>query len=130
MNISIETIPHDCQRYPTVGDWQFDPVSSVEGNDTLLINVSSMGNQDSEFLIALHEMVEAYLCRKAGITDVQVDEWDMSHLESEDPGFIEGCPYKKQHDNALWIESIVATMLKVNWGEHCERVDKLFEEEK
>lgn len=130
MNISIETIPHECQRYPTAGDWQFDPASSVEGNDTLVINVSSMEDQDSEFLVALHEMIEAWLCRKAGITDAQVDDWDKAHLDDPDPGSHENCPYGEQHFSALHIESIVATMLKIEWEEHGKRVDALFKDKK
>ena len=41
MKIEIRTIPHEQQRYPTCGDWQF------EKPDELTIRVSDMGNMES-----------------------------------------------------------------------------------
>lgn len=71
MKITIETIPYDQQRYPTVGDWTFDK----EGN--LLIRVSGMGDWRKEALVAVHELVEVLICKQRGITQEQVDKFDM-----------------------------------------------------
>ena len=38
MKITIDTIPHNQQRYPTVGDWAFD------SNGNLIIAVSDLGD--------------------------------------------------------------------------------------
>ena len=51
MKIIIETIPHDHQRYNTVGDWQFSP------DGTLHVKVSEMDDWRHEALIAVHEVV-------------------------------------------------------------------------
>ena len=67
MKTIIETISHKAQKYPTVGDWRNDP------DGTLRIRVSDMKNEDYEFLIALHELVEQHLCKKRGITVAAVD---------------------------------------------------------
>jgi hypothetical protein len=123
MKISIETIPHNCQRYITAGDWQFT-------GDELLINVSETGNEDSNFLVALHEFVEAYLCKKAGVTEEQVDKWDKDHPDSIDPGALPGCPYQREHQFALHVEKEMAWFMGVKWLEHEGRIDKLFEEPK
>src|ERR1700730_8034346 len=48
----IETVPHQKQRYETVGDWQWD-------GDTLKISVSDLGNWKYEMAIAYHELREA-----------------------------------------------------------------------
>ena len=58
MKITIETIPHNTHRYPTIGDWQFLPAK--EGELNLSIKVSDMGDWKLESLIALHELVEWY----------------------------------------------------------------------
>jgi hypothetical protein len=118
MKIDIEIIPHDCQRYPTVGDWQFS-------GPELIINVSETGNEDYNFLIALHEMIEAYLCKKHGVTEQQVDEWDKSHLESNDPGMLPNCPYGLEHAMATGVELAVGEALGIDFEDYTRKVDSL-----
>ena len=104
MRIVIEDIPHKDQRYDTLGDWYTGP-------NGLEIRVSrELGSPDARFLVALHELVEAYLCGKAGVTDEMVDRWDMTHVGSDDmePGDLPGCPYGRQHRFAMLIEHLVA----------------------
>jgi hypothetical protein len=69
LRIVIETIPHSQQRYPTVGDWQVDKARNLH------ITVSKMSDQRYEFLIASHELIEAYLARHAGVTQRAVDKF-------------------------------------------------------
>jgi hypothetical protein len=121
MQISIETIPHDCQRYDTVGDWQFDS----EGG--LLINISDTGSPLFNQLIAIHELVEALLCHKDGVTDEVVDDWDRAHLDSSDPGSIYECPYYEQHLTATIIERLMARELGVDWRAYADTVNSLGE---
>ena len=52
LKIIIETVDH--QRYLTAGDWQLKP-------DGLHIFVSRMSDQRYEFLVGMHEAIEAYL---------------------------------------------------------------------
>jgi hypothetical protein len=47
----------DHQRYPTAGDWQLKP-------DGLHIFVSRMSDQRHEFLVGMHEAIEAYPCKQ------------------------------------------------------------------
>ena len=121
MNIKIQTIPHDQQRYPTVGDWQID----ADGN--LLIQVSDMGNPDFELLVALHELVEVALCKKRGITTKQVDDFDMQfekeretglHGDTDEPGDDAKAPYKKEHFFATNIERLMSEQLGVDFSKY------------
>jgi hypothetical protein len=57
MKIVIETIPHLDQRYKTCGDWFY------EGED-LHIKVSDLKDWKKEATIAVHELVEAILCKQ------------------------------------------------------------------
>ena len=66
----IQTIPHKLQRYQTVGDW--------EPGNPAKITVSEMGNDDYEFLVMVHELIEFYLCQKHGITSEMVDKFDFA----------------------------------------------------
>ena len=45
MKVTIEVIPNENQRYPTVGDWQWD-------GDNLTISVSAIGDWRYEMLVA------------------------------------------------------------------------------
>ena len=58
MKILIETIKHSEQRYPTVGDYWTD------SDGTLQVRVSEMGDDRYALLVAVHEVIEAFLCQQ------------------------------------------------------------------
>lgn len=121
LNIHISTIPDTEQRYDTVGDYQ----SKKDGSQ--LVTVSDMSDPRYEFLIALHEIVESYLCKQRGITDEAIDAFDMEFeakradddLTSE-PGNQEDAPYHKEHVFATKIERLMADELGVSWEEYAK----------
>jgi hypothetical protein len=114
LEIHIRTIPHKVQRYDTIGDW-------IEEEDgSLYIRVSDLGDWRCELGIALHELVEAALCRGAGITGKQVDEFDF-RSDSEEPGDESDAPYKGQHSLASGIERMVIALLGVDWKDYEEK---------
>lgn len=120
----ISTIPHCNQRYKTCGDWQ-------EKGGVTYIASSDMKDEDSEFLVALHELVECYLCKKAGITDEAVTAFDKAFEAARQPGNTEepgdepNAPYRQQHRTATIVEMIVADAMGKNWKEHEENVNRL-----
>jgi len=125
LRISIETIPHQDQRYETCGDWYIGP------DDTIHIKVSDMGNADYEFLVALHELCEFWLCNKRGITDEQITAFDKKfeedraaglHGDDEEPGDDPNAPYRREHFFATIIERMLAHELGVDWAEYNEEV--------
>lgn len=97
-------IPHEQQRYDTEGDWQ-------SFGDDLLITVSEKPDLRKCVAIAIHEIVEAVLCSQAGITQEQVDAWDMSHLDVKEPGDLPDAPYNRQHCVASIIEDLLTLEL-------------------
>lgn len=109
MNISIKTIPHKEQRYPTIGDWW-------EENGEMKIRVSEeLENPDYCFMIVLHELIEQHLCRKRGITQEMVDEFDNAHLDIDDPGLLPEAPYHKEHLFSLIVEGMIANQCDVDF---------------
>lgn len=117
----IEFIPHQDQRYSTCGDWQFS-------GDGLTVRVSDTGSRASNFLVAIHELVEAFLCESTGVSEGSVDEFDMSHPELEEPGESPLAPYHSQHVTAEIVERIVAQAAGVRWGDHAVAIDALFDD--
>jgi len=105
-SICIKSIPHKEQRYETCGDW-FD-----DENGVTQIRVCDIGNPDFELSVSLHEVIEQYLCKIAGITDEEVtafdDKWQKENPKNTDdePGDLPKAPYYKQHKVAVAIEDI------------------------
>ncbi len=124
IEIRAEIIPNEQQRYPTVGDWVFD-------GEVLDVKVSSMKNSDYEFLVSIHEFIEAYLCFKRGIKEEDVTNFDIAFEEGRlegntyEPGNHPQAPYNKEHCFATEIEMKIAKELGVNWEEYDETVSAL-----
>ena len=114
MNIIIKVIPHRKQRYETAGDWFWK-------RDTLHIRVSSMGDWRYEALVAVHELVEVLLCEHDGVTQKEVDKFDIGFEKSrepdntDEPGDETCAPYVAQHCIATGVERILAALLGVKW---------------
>lgn len=129
MRIDIQSIPHGNQRYETVGDYWEEEM--LGGKVIRHIRVSDMGNEDYEFLVALHEMVESFLCKKRGISEESITEFDMEFEKNrpegntDEPGNDQNAPYKKEHQFATRVEKMMAEELGVDWNEYDNAVINL-----
>ena len=124
MKIIIKIIPHSEQRYPTVGDWQW------QGED-LHIKVSELGHWKFNVLVGFHEMIEALLCKDHGVSEQDVDQFDI-FFESQrvegnvsEPGDDMAAPYWHEHQMATGFERLMAASLGVNWPVYEEKVASL-----
>jgi hypothetical protein len=100
-------------RYPTAGDWEWLP------DGALMLKVPEYGGNDiSVMLVAIHEMIEAYLCKRDGITDEQVTKFDTDNPLLEEPGDDLAAPYHQQHVIAMEIEKACATATRTDWKAH------------
>jgi hypothetical protein len=120
MDIVARVIPHDEQRYETVGDWRF--------HTALQVRVSEMRDWRYEMLVTIHEIVEAVLCRAAGIHDDVVDAFDAEHAQlggKGEPGDSPDAPYRRQHGIATGIERLLAAEMGVDWVAYEEAVNAL-----
>lgn len=123
--ITIKSIPSQLQRYTTAGDYSDDRFGTN-------IRVSIMKNEDYEFLVALHELVEQYLCRKRGVSEKKITAFDVMFEKEreagkwtdEEPGDDPRAPYRKEHFFATNIERQMAHELGIDW----EKYDKLVSE--
>ena len=126
MKIIIETIPHNQQRYNTIGDWFPDSEPSPLPGGTpiavIRIRVSAMANWRHEALVALHELAEVILCMNDNITPKLVDDFDMS-FNGPEPGDDPQSPYKRQHCFATAVERLACAAMGVDWFEY-ERVSE------
>jgi hypothetical protein len=125
LNILIQTIGHGAHRAgigDTVGDW----VWTDEHN--LLIRVSDLGDWRYQALVAVHELVEALLCREHGISTETVDAWDNAYDGDGEPGDDQRCPYRNEHRSATTIEMLLAHELDVQWQTYEEAINRAGED--
>lgn len=118
MEIVIKTIPHDGQDYETVGNWGRDS----DGN--LTVSVSAMGNEDYEFLVGIHELVEAWLCERRGVSDAAVTAFDTAYEAARpagdlsEPGDDPAAPYSQEHCLATAVERMLCPFLGIRWADY------------
>lgn len=90
-----------------------------------------MNEPDYEFLVALHELIEAKLCEKVGVTPAQIDKFDFAYEQARKNGVAAPCgciptaesepgddghaPYRTQHQLATRIERLVCQTIGVDW---------------
>lgn len=126
LRMHIETIPHDKQRYPTVGDYWCDD------NGIEQIRVSEMVDWRYEVLVAVHEIVEMALTRQRGIAEERITEFDVEFERQKEQGVVGGeagdnvnAPYRHEHFFATNLERLFAAELGVDWFEYDRYVDAL-----
>jgi hypothetical protein len=119
LNIHIKTIKHKDQRYETIGDWVWQP------NGRLDITISDLGDTYKETLVAIHELVEVMLCRLRGISQEEVDNFDMEYEArrspedtTSEPGDSALAPYKDEHRFATIIEQAICHEMGIDWKEY------------
>lgn len=107
-------------RCDQCGDWNYtDKVIIVTVRDDL--------PPKSQLAIAIHELIEAYLCRENRISDQSVCAFDQKyeaerkegkHGENDEPGDDPRAPYREEHQIATFVERAVCHALGISWKEH------------
>ncbi|OGI22501.1 MAG: hypothetical protein A2808_03305 [Candidatus Moranbacteria bacterium RIFCSPHIGHO2_01_FULL_55_24] len=125
LNLKIQTVPDDQQRYNTVGDYYLN-----DKGERIFV-ISDMRDWRYEILTAVHELVESALCKHRGVTDEQIDAFDLEFSEKRatgdvsEPGDSPEAPYYREHQFSNKIEKMLADELKVDWEQYGKTVDTL-----
>jgi hypothetical protein len=117
--MQVHLTPHCLQRYDTLDDYYIGADGDLE------FWISDTGNPISNRALLLHALVEQSIAESMGISPEQVDEWDMAHPDSEEPGEIEYCPYWKAHHIAFMIEKeFVFHSQVITWEQHEQNLER------
>lgn len=128
MKIIIETVPHSQNRNNQCGDYRYMPDGS------LYVTVSSLNDPKMEWLIAMHEVIEEFLAKNDGISEEQINDYDIYYekrremglvAEDSENGFAPDCIYKKYHTIATGIEMMLAAQLGVDWLQYNDKINSL-----
>lgn len=126
--IVIDFIPHNDQRYSTLGDYFFDE------NGVLNIRVSDTGNEYYNELVAIHELIEEMVTRHRGIDEPMIMDFDKDfeeerelglHTNGEEPGFDNRSPYRDEHTVAEGIEMMLCGILGESWVDYNEKLNNM-----
>jgi hypothetical protein len=135
-SVRISTIPHNHQRYKTVGDWLYD-----EASESVTILVSDMGDWRKGLACGIHELIETALCVQDGVSEESVSAFDVAYeearrtqrpapcgcvpTEDSEPGEDRHAPYRRQHAFADGVERLFANAIGLVWDEYAETVVNL-----
>lgn len=123
LNVNIQVIEHSEQRYETAGDWFFSPSGDL---NIRVSRLKDSGNGEyMEQLVALHEYIEALLCKCRGISGEIVTDFDTLNLNCKEPGNLPEAPYYHEHQFATFVEYKMAEQLKINWEKYDEVIAAL-----
>lgn len=118
MDYTIRT--REKMRYNTCGDYY------LVGKN-MFIDVMDQKNEDKNFLIMIHELIEEHLTRKRGIKEQEIMNFDYmfekERLEGKwdefaEPGYDPRSPYRKEHIFSENIERLLAQELGIDWTEY------------
>jgi hypothetical protein len=145
LKFNYEVIPHNEQRYETVGDWYAEEWDFDGVKETVIqFRVSEMSNPHFELLVFIHEfvefMIEFGVRRKyftheqpaiAGLvaeTDVFDQRYEAKRTPDDrtsEPGYVPTCPVYLGHMAASAIEHVAAMILGVNYNDYAKKVASL-----
>ena len=109
----------ECIRNSGVGDWM------EQGNELRIIRALRMDNLMDTYAVAIHEMVEQFLCARDGVSDEVVTAFDAA-WDNEDEYDEEGddptAPYHAQHLAAKAVERRFVEACGDTWEAYDARV--------
>ena len=123
--INIKVIPHNEQRYETVGDYFRDEKGVMQ------IRVSEMSDKRYAFLVMIHEVAEVMLTETRGISEFDIlafdESFEANRIEGniEEPGDEPDAPYVDEHCIATAIERLMCAALGIKWKKYDEECNLL-----
>ena len=126
MEYHTKVIPHNEQRYDTVGDYFFS-----DDEKHCYISVSDSGDDDYNNAVAIHELYEVMqLLRKHSPKEIQsiVDAFDIEYEKNrpegndEEPGDDPRAPYHTEHCGATAVERMYIASTGKNWKTYNDKL--------
>jgi hypothetical protein len=115
--ITITQIDDAEFRYDALGDWHYD-----DRRDEVVAQIAvpkfSRGSNYAAWLIAIHELVELFLCARQGVTQREADAFHASHQDSDEYGDELDCPYYEQHQIADAVEKLLCGAIGIRWKDY------------
>jgi hypothetical protein len=130
MKIILRSLPLRRIRNNQCGDWWLRASGKIEASS------ARMSDERSEIAVAIHELIEAWLCRAHGVTDEAVCAFDAMfeeertqglHDEEAEAGDDPRAPYRSEHKAATAVEREVCDAFGLTWPDHCRNVAEVLQ---
>lgn len=138
MNIDIKSIPFKDMPYPSLDGYWDNPDGSVS------FRTCSEMSEQGQFLVLIHAMTEYFMCKFKGISEPDIQAWDLKIEElikqgklsiDEDPGYsiiidptgapIQS-PYRDQHHLSTAIEALLLPFVGITEAEYYDEMESLW----
>lgn len=117
--IVIDFVPQHLQRYETVGDYG-------ENEHNVWFRITAFPNNPGySIAVLLHEILEFYRNKQEGISIEDVDNFDLSHPELDDPGLSLDAPYHKTHMEGDAIERLAILFFGEDWVKYEQAITEV-----
>ena len=118
--IRIEFVGQKDQNYDTVGDYG-------ETESEIWFKITRFNNPNYSWAILLHELAEKRLKDQDGVTDAEVDAWDLGDgKDLDDPGLDPKACYHKYHMMADALERTFIVMSGEDWIPYEQAIEEMF----
>jgi|SRR5579863_1212770 len=131
-SVNIQVIPHEQQRYPTLGDFWWDEYGNLQ------IRISDLGDWRMNMGVAYHEFMESMFMKYNNISEPEqftFDNWWEDQYNkglvtdgSDEPGFSKdpkNC-YRDEHNIADYLEHAFITRLGVDINKYRKKQESLY----
>lgn len=135
--IFIKEIPHESNKWATLGDWWFgDEQRNINQDGDLYITISQMPMWKYFWPILAHEIIEIAWCLTHGVTSQECEDYDAMwedelnrglHKPEEEAGFDKRSPYRGGHIWGARFERLVCWILGINWKKYCRDCEEIFQ---
>ena len=117
--VHIKLVPLSTIRNNDVGDYFWE-------GDSLFINVVDLPEYSHSMLIAIHELIEAFMTDYQGIKEEDINKFDALYdaervgglHADEEPGFDNRACYRDAHTLCTAIEMMICAFLKISWKDY------------
>ena len=90
--------------------------------------LTDLGSVNYNMALTIHAVSEYFEMIQDGVTAQDTVDFDMGHLDHDDPGMLPDAPYHKHHCHAdVWERAYIA-MCGEEWAEYCKRCDEVTEQ--
>ena len=89
--------------------------------DHVEFRITDLGDPDYNMALIVHAVTEYFDMIQDGVTAQDTVDFDLLHMDDDDPGMLPGAPYHKHHCRSDVLERALIAMKGRDWAEYDQR---------
>lgn len=126
-------IPQVEQRYGTLGDYfqneKYPHIDQYRMSNFSKVEDNPVTARMYAIAVLVHELVEFEQCKRDGVPEQLITDFDMAFEmlgKPGEPGDDPEAPYFHQHQRATFVERAVISAFGLNWDEYEKKCEEMF----